>query len=88
MINFESTKEDALVIYEIAKRAAAQITGYTVMDADMDVTAVHLNGCPLKLQSLLDADRGNFAHDLCGIHNAIDRTTGELQNCFLPRYAQ
>jgi hypothetical protein len=54
----------------------------------MDIDACHCNGTPLKLQELLDADDANFAHDVFGITRHIDRTTGKLTNCFLPRFAK
>ena len=57
------------------------------MSASMDLTACHLNGCPLKLQALLDSEPGDFRHDVFGIFKHIDRATGELTRCFLPRYA-
>ena len=43
---------------------------------------------PLKLQELLDADDGNFYHDLIGIGNNLNRQTKKLENCFIPRYAK
>lgn len=52
----------------------------------MDIDACHSNGCPLQLQKLLEASRLDFIHDVLGIHRHIDRTTGKLQDCFLPRY--
>lgn len=85
------SKEEARTINKIAHRAVALAAdagiSYSIMDADMDVTACHVNGCPLKLDALLVADEGNFAHDVFGIRRHIDRTTGELQDCFVPRYA-
>lgn len=59
-----------------------------IMDIEMDIDACHNNGCPLKLTDLLNADDQNFAHDVFGIRANIDRTTGKLLNCFLPRFAQ
>lgn len=85
------SKKEARTINKIAHRAVALAESagihYPIMDADMDVTACHVNGCPLKLDALLAADEFNFAHDVFGIRRHIDRTTGELQNCFVPRYA-
>ena len=85
------SKQDALTIIEIAKRAskmAAKLgVTYSVLDADMDITACHVNGCPLKLQELLGAPDFDFAHDAFGIYRHIDRETGKLGDCFLPRYA-
>lgn len=54
--------------------------------AFMDITAVHLNGCPLRLKELLEARDLDFAHDLGGIARHLDRRTGKLTNCFLPRF--
>ena len=57
------------------------------MDAIMYIDACHSNGCPLKLQELLEPDDTNFAHDVFGIRRHINRKTGKLENCFVPRYA-
>jgi hypothetical protein len=54
----------------------------------MDLDATHCNGTPLKLEELLKADDANFMHDIAGIQSHIDRTTGKLTNCFLPRFAK
>ena len=87
--SFEVTKQDAAIIHKIAVRAnnVAKDIGfkYPVQDAAMDITAVHANGNPLRLQRLLDADKFNFAHDIAGIRNCLDRDTGKLNNCFEPR---
>lgn len=54
----------------------------------MDVTACHCNGCPLRLQELLEADDFNFTHDVFGIRRFIDRTTGEMPGAkFHPRFS-
>jgi hypothetical protein len=54
----------------------------------MDITACHLNGCPLRLGELLGADDANFAHDVFGIRRHLNRETGKLEDCFCPRYAE
>ena len=54
----------------------------------MDFTAVHANGNPLRLADLLAADDFNFAHDAFGIARHLNRTNGQLENCFLPRFTQ
>ncbi len=75
----------------IAKRAVAMATNlnvqYDQMTATMDIDACHNNGNPLKLAELLNADDTNFAHDVFGIRANISRKTGELENCFVPRYS-
>lgn len=90
---FNATRAEMEVIAKIATRArkmAAALGGfqYTQSDALMDINACHSNGCPLKLQELLDADDGNFGHDVFGIRRHINRETGQLEDCFLPRFAQ
>ena len=57
------------------------------LDMMVDVAVAH-EDCPLKLQELLDADDGNFYHDIVGIHNNLNRETRKLENCFVPRYAK
>ena len=89
--NFSVPKMDASVISEIAKRAHqnfGSLTGRKPIDFVMDITAVHANGCPLRLQALLDADEFNFTHDVLGIYRHLDRDTGQLGDCFTPKYAQ
>lgn len=91
-INFSVTKDEAEIISLIAERADREVYGPNGIDqeiihTEMDITACHANGCPLKLDELLAADRFNFAHDVTGIRARIDRSTGKLTGCFLPRYA-
>lgn len=92
VINWKTTKEEAELIIAIAQRAsklAAELgRRYPVLDADMDITACHMNGCPLDLARLKDAPKDDFAHDVFGILRHIDRDTGKLTGCFLPRYAK
>lgn len=89
MINFKTTKTEAILIGKIARRASkmAEKHGlkYSAMTANMDVTACHANGTPLNLQKLFDADDLNFAHDVFGIASHINRETGKIERCFLPR---
>ena len=89
--SFEVGKDEARLLHLIAKRAVRMAASngvvYPFMDADMDVTACHANGCKLKLDELLSADDANFAHDVFGIQRHINRTTGKLENCFLPRFS-
>lgn len=91
MIKWTNDKATMSLEAAIARRAVAMAkelgVQYDQMTAVMDIDATHCNGCPLKLQALLEADDTNFAHDVFGIRRHIDRTTGELLNCFVPRYA-
>jgi hypothetical protein len=87
-INLNITKEEDELIYKIVSRVVNE-SPYPIdeFNLTMDLTAVHCNGCPLFLEGLLNADDFNFAHDVYGIVENINRDTGKLENCFLPRYA-
>lgn len=92
MVNFKvGSKEEVMTINKIAHRASALAANhgveYDVMTADMDITACHANGCPLDLDGLSAAKDSDFAHDVFGIRRHIDRETGKLGDCFVPRYA-
>lgn len=89
-VRFDVSPEDSALIERITGRAVRlfarhghEIDGLSLM---MDVTATHANGCPLKLAELADADDSNFAHDIGGIRRHLDRETGHLGGCFLPRF--
>jgi len=79
-----------LAIVRRAQSLSASFDGpdYQTHELLMDVTACHANGCQLQLDELLAAGDGDFAHDVFGIHRHIDRRTGTLTGCFLPRYAE
>lgn len=97
IISFKTTKSEMQMIVAIVNRAQKLgiVTpakpgkqsghGYSRMTCDMDLTACHCNGNPLDLAALLGADDFNFTHDLCGIARHIDRETGKLMDCFVPR---
>ncbi len=85
----KGTKEEHLLASKIAKRAVKELNcdKAHVHSIIMDIIATHTHGCKLKLQALLDADVGDFLHDVCGINKHIDRETGKLLDCFSPRYS-
>lgn len=90
MINFNVNKKDMFLIIEISKKAKTLFdktkVSCSLLDINMDITATHTSN-PLKLQELLKADSFNFAHDIFGIYKNLNRRTGNLDNCFLPRYS-
>ena len=90
-VNFKCSAADGVLLSRIHRRAMklAKEHGivYDSVDCSMDLRACHCNGCPLDLQKLLDAPEFDFAHDVFGIREHIDRTTGRLTDCFLPRCA-
>ena len=94
-ISFKIDRSAAATVRKIIDRAAEmseRVTGKKLNDDElrawtMDVLACHANGCPLDFERLLAADDFNFGHDLFGIWRHMDRTTGNLTNCFVPRFA-
>jgi len=90
MISFKTNGVDKGLIKAIVARAVADglAEAENSINVSMSITACHCNGCPLKLQELLNADGFNFAHDLFGIDRNVSHTTGKLKNHFLPRYAK
>ena len=90
-IRWDVSKEDASLILDIAQRAeplfARQGLPFNRAQFVMDVTAVHRNGCPLKLRDLLASEALDFSHDIAGIRKHINRATGQLARGFLPRCA-
>ncbi|MDF1565302.1 MAG: hypothetical protein P1V51_19855 [Deltaproteobacteria bacterium] len=79
------------LITKIAERAvkACEVLGVRLVPAATcrTLTLAHLNGCPLRLEELAAASDYDLLHDVTGIHNHLDRETGKLTGCFLPRYA-
>ena len=93
MINWTKAKDietwqlERDIMQRASKMAATLGVSYPNMDILMDIDACHANGCPLKLQELLQADDFNFSHDVLGIRQHLNRKTGKLMDCFVPRYA-
>lgn len=89
MINWTATKEELFVMSDICDRAAKRIHHSTrgKVDLMMDLEAVHSNGCKLDLDVLHNFNEQNFYHDIIGIIHHLDRETGKLKDCFVPRCA-
>ena len=90
-ISFDTTPKDARLIKKIAERAdflalAGIGVGFGNLEIVMDLTAVHANGCPLRLNDLLTAPEFDFVHDVAGIRRHLNRDTGQLEDFFQPRY--
>ena len=93
LAKFNASATDKALISKIADRAmvmyADQPQGKPVkLNLMMDVEACHCNGNPLRLADMLAADDFNFAHDVSGISNCINRTTGKLEGFFSPRFSR
>jgi len=91
MIDWQkTTKADAELIGQIANRVVKLGKAYDIhldkLEVVMDLTATHIT-CPLKLHQMLKVDDDTLAHDAFGIRRHLNRQTGELMHCFLPRVA-
>lgn len=77
---------------KIADRADAKLVSQRGgrMSFIMDICAADgVNGNPsIDLDALAEADDFNFTHDVYGICGHLDRETGKLGNCFVPRFAR
>ena len=92
-VSFRITDDDGHYIAAIVERALAMAKklrrkGVDRMSLRMDITAAHANGCALDLRKLLEASDFTFAHDVFGIEDHLDRSTGELLDFFTPRCAR
>jgi len=87
MVKFNCTKEEYEAIVKIVLRAEEEglFSKKERLSNMMDLEACHSNGCLLDFNKLLGFPKFDFAHDLIGIHNNINRKTGIIENCFLPR---
>lgn len=84
------TSTELDLIGKIGKRARGMTMSFIKRPQSawvMDVDACH-RSCPLKLAELLAADDFNFMHDVIGIMKHLNRMTGKLEDCFLPRFAK
>ena len=77
---------DSRLIHECVKRAVKTDPSLDVTTMNMDLMAVHII-TPLRLNDLLSTDDSNFYHDIYGIRRHVDRDSGNLLDCFLPRFA-
>ena len=80
-------KENFKLIVKIAEKADNM--GLLIFDRlslimDLECANREFN---LRLEEFLDADNFNFAHDISGIQNNINRQTKQFENCFLPRFS-
>lgn len=53
---------------------------------EMDLCAAHLD-TQLELHRMLECSSTDLLHDVFGIQRHLDRETGKLTSCFLPRCA-
>lgn len=87
MVSFAVSSIDKYLIGKVMDRVRKIDTDrkMELLELEMSLTACHANGCPLNLKELIRADDFTVLHDVLGIDKHIDKSTGELRNCFMPR---
>jgi hypothetical protein len=88
-ISFTATPEEAALIDRVIDRIECEgmFGGRSKVDLEMDLRATNANGCRLDFQKMLDASPFDFVHDIYGIVRHLNRITGQLEHCFVPRCA-
>ena len=90
-----ATGQEVALVIDIVNRAfgamysiGAKITGYDRMAMQMDLLLCN-HHCPLLLREMLNSQARDedVLHDVFGIARHLDRETGKLKDCFLPRFA-
>ena len=74
------------LVGKIVDRCLKRMPHGNRIDFIMDIEAAH-SKCPLDFEKLLAFDDLNFYHDIIGINTYLNRVTGDLMDCFLPRSA-
>jgi hypothetical protein len=87
-VSFKISKADGKTVLAIIDRAKKLGRFSDLLYLHMDLVACHANGCVLNFKKLLNAPDFDFLHDIHGIQRHLDRNTGQLLNCFLPRCAR
>ncbi len=83
------TRADRDVIRWILDRAQGKQEywgGRERWSVEMDLQVAHY-ACPMDLPRLLGFKDDSFWHDIYGIGRHLNRETGELGGCFIPRCA-
>ena len=76
------TKRDYKRIGEVAKRACNFGVETDYLTISMDIECLYHT---LDIDKLLGFNDLNFSHDVFGIYRNLNRSTKQLENCFLPR---
>lgn len=88
MLNWKCSQKDNSALARVVARAtllANDDPDFNKLEFEMDITAAHCNSTKLNLEKLLTFDDFNFLHDVLGIQRHLDRGTGKMMNCFVPR---
>ena len=88
-LEFNTTAEETRKILKISRKVNELYPEtFNAFKTSMDLEVLHSNGCTLDLDGLLNARDFDLVHDITGIACHLDRETGQLKDCFVPRYAR
>lgn len=83
--------ERAVALYQKLDMLEERNVKFARIAIASEVTIVHREIMPLRLDELLATDDSNFVHDIAGIHRHLDyggsSTSPSLTGCFVPRFA-
>ena len=80
-------KEEWDVVCKVMDKASALFPNYKRITMGLDLLNAH-DDVGIDFSRLLAFDNMDFIHDIMGIRNNMNRETGKLENCFLPRCAK
>lgn len=88
---FDVSPDDSRLIHKLAVRMVSLFihsgVQVSLLECEMDLTAAH-NSCPLDLLAMLNGSSLDLSHDLGGIRRHLNRRTGEIEGCFVPRFSK
>jgi hypothetical protein len=87
MLNWTMKSDVEYKLLSLIANRISKASGRPYLDWLMDVELAYQD-CPMRLEGLLNAGDSDFYHDLDGIRNHLNRETGKLEDCFVPRFAQ
>ena len=87
-LNFNLTQEEHSLVLKIERRVRQMWPNADSVSRAMDIVATHNHLCRLRLADLLKADDFNFAHDIIGIAEHLDRKNLVLKHGFYPRFSE
>lgn len=86
-MSMEKEREQFELIMKIVERAdEMNLMAFDRLSLSMDLETAHKE-FNLRLEEFLKADRYNFAHDIVGIQNNINRLERKMKGFFVPRFA-
>lgn len=90
-LNWNLRREDAQPIELCVNRAMKLSREHNLqlnrMTLEMDLVSLHLNGTPINFRDMAVGTHSDFLHDILGIRRHLDRSTAQLRDCFVPRFA-